>query len=136
MLCIGGVLLPAGSPAWVSEHSARCSVSKMFRKANIHLSHFTSMEIRNEERLQYFPGTEIAWTANPNRKRMQKISMSTLTVSYHDPSIDPIVFLHVDKIVRDIDLVWLEFRPLPGWPSGAGTILASAAIKAMKIEEE
>jgi hypothetical protein len=56
-------------------------------------------------------------------------------VSFHDPGIDATVFLHVDKIVRDIDLIWLEFKPLPGWPAGAATILG-AAVKEMTIEEE
>jgi hypothetical protein len=59
-----------------------------------------------------------------------------LTVRYNDSRLSPIVFEHVDKIVRDDDLTWLEFKPLPGWPSGAGAILQSPAVKELKIEYE
>jgi hypothetical protein len=62
--------------------------------------------------------------------------MYTLTVSYNDSRICPMVFEHVDKIVPDDDLIWLEFKPLPGWPPGAGTVLESTAIKELKIERD
>jgi hypothetical protein len=44
------------------------------------------------------------------------------------------VFERVDKVVRDEDLIWLEFKPLPGWPPGAGAVLEAATVKELKIE--
>jgi hypothetical protein len=46
------------------------------------------------------------------------------------------VFEHVDKIIQDDDLIWLEFKPPPGWPPGAGAVLQSAAVKELKVEDE
>jgi hypothetical protein len=64
------------------------------------------------------------------------IELYTLTVSYNDSRLSPIVFEHVDKIVRDDELIWLEFKPLPGWPSGASAVLQSPSVKELKIEYE
>jgi hypothetical protein len=33
-------------------------------------------------------------------------------------------------------LIWLEFKPPPGWPPGAGAVLQSAAVKELKVEDE
>jgi len=60
----------------------------------------------------------------------------TLTVHYKDSRRSPTVFERVEKVVRDEDLIWLEFKPPPGWPPGAGAILECAAIKELKIEYE
>jgi hypothetical protein len=62
--------------------------------------------------------------------------MSTLTISYHDPRIGSTVFSYVDKISRSAGLIWLEFKPLPGWPAGSRAVLQDATIKEMKIEDE
>jgi len=62
--------------------------------------------------------------------------MSTLTVRYRDPHIDPTVFLHVDKMVRDDGLIWLEFKALPGFPGGAGAVLQTASVDEIKISDE
>jgi hypothetical protein len=62
--------------------------------------------------------------------------MSTLTVSYRDPHVDPTVFLHVDRMIRDDGLIWLEFKALPGFPSGAGAVLQTASVKEIKMSEE
>jgi hypothetical protein len=62
--------------------------------------------------------------------------MSTLTISYHDPHVDPTVFSYVDKISWSGGLILLEFKPLPGWPAGSGAVLEAATIKEMKIENE
>jgi pantoate kinase len=59
-----------------------------------------------------------------------------LTVHYNDLRLNSTVFEHVDKIIQDDDLIWLEFKPPPGWPPGTSAVLQSAAVKELKIEYE